>query len=604
MKPPQSCGGSKKGGIMQNAVAFSNNDVITVAWSYAKQPVGCMGFAIYRIDNKQTETALPSHAVFKGFTIKSGQTTADFPIQKFYWKDPYARLVAEKTGNRTFRYKIVPLEGKPGKLKPMSLPQLISNEVEISPRISAEMSAYFNRGLISTQRVSRALKGKPNAPELLKQIADPANALRASLSGDMVEALTEFADRAKASGKIYAALYELKDEELIAKLEELGKRLQIVLSDSPATDATTKKDVDSNDPARLRLKVTAGVKWDRIMPANHIGHNKFLVYVDKAGKPQAVLLGSTNWTSNGLCAQTNNTLVIDHPKVAARYLAYWKQLAADTKAAKGDPKLLQAMALRTWDATDADIALADSKPLDSWFSPNTKAARSSNTKNEKRPVDMEALAQCIAGAKQAILFLAYYPGAPCIANWSADALRQNKNLFVRGCVTNKSASEGFYYQLKGMTPPKKAAGDTTPVKQDPRVIGAEALDGKIIPAGWQKEILKAGFAIIHDKILVIDPFSDDCVVATGSHNLGHKASFDNDENLVIVHGNRKLAAAYTTHVLDVYDHFSWRYLVKTEGTKGADQSLADKPEAWQAKYFDAQGQIKTAQLKFWMTAVG
>ena len=85
-----------------------------------------------------------------------------------------------------------------------------------------------------------------------------------------------------------------------------------------------------------------------------------------------------------------------------------------------------------------------------------------------------------------------------------------KTLFVRGCVTNKSASEGFYYQLKEMTPPKKAKGDKTPVKQDPRVIGAEAFDGKVIPKGWLKEILNAGFAIIYDKIVVIDPFSDNC----------------------------------------------------------------------------------------------
>jgi hypothetical protein len=41
---------------MQNAIAFSDNDVITIAWSYGKQPVGCMGFAIYRIDDKNNET--------------------------------------------------------------------------------------------------------------------------------------------------------------------------------------------------------------------------------------------------------------------------------------------------------------------------------------------------------------------------------------------------------------------------------------------------------------------------------------------------------------------------------------------------------------------
>jgi len=97
---------------MRNAVAFANNDVATIAWSYGKRPDGCMGFAIYRIDAQGKEAALPSYAVFKGFQRKPKQTTDEFPVQKFYWKDPYARLVGEKTGSFTFRYKIVPLEGK------------------------------------------------------------------------------------------------------------------------------------------------------------------------------------------------------------------------------------------------------------------------------------------------------------------------------------------------------------------------------------------------------------------------------------------------------------------------------------------------------------
>lgn len=587
---------------MQNAVAFANNDVITIAWSYNREPEGCMGFAIYRIDHDDNETALPSHAVFHGFAIKPGQTTAEFPLQKFYWKDPYARLVAEKTGNRKFRYKVVPLEGTPGSLAPMkNLPHIISNEVTISPELAPGLSVFFNRGLISTQRVCRAFKGKPGKGSLLKQIGDPTTALRASLSGDMVEALTGFLKRAKTGGTIYAALYELGDEELIATLEGLGAKLKIVLSNSVVVDPDTNEKSDGNEDARGRLKQTASTEWNRIMPSNHIGHNKFLVYVDKNEKETAVLFGSTNWTATGLCAQTNNTVIIEDQGLAKRYLDYWNRLAADTKAAKDVAKDLQGSKLRKWDSTSKSFTLADGTALESWFSPNTPKART-KSKNEKRPPDMAVVADRIAKAEHAILFLAFNPGTPSIANWSADALRKNKDLFVRGCVTNKGTAEGFYYQLKGMTPPKKQKGDKTPPKEDLRVVGAEAFDGKIIPKGWQKEILKAGFAIIHDKILVIDPFSDKCVVVTGSHNLGHKASFDNDENLAIIEGNKQLAVAYATHVLDVYDHFAWRYRVKQLGETGADQSLKSTPEEWLSQYFDSKGQIKTAQLKFWMQA--
>jgi phosphatidylserine/phosphatidylglycerophosphate/cardiolipin synthase-like enzyme len=596
---------------MRNAVAFANNDVITVAWSYGKRPEGCIGFAIYRIDEHGAETPLPSHAVFKGFKIQRGQTTAEFPVQKFYWKDPYARLITEKTGNRTFRYRIVPMEGKPGKLTPMTaFPSLRSNEVEISSDAGGGIRAFFNRGLISTQRVSNAMKGKPSKSKLLPQISDPKNPLRASLSGDMVEALTEFVDQASTSGTIYAALYELGDAELIARLAGIGKRLKIVLSNSavteemeeinPKTGKPKTRTIDGNAASRAALATAGCVLSNRIMPSGHIGHNKFLVYADKSG-PKAVLLGSTNWTPNGLCAQTNNTVIIEDAKLAGHYLQYWKQLAADTKAAGKIGKLLQSLKLRTWSATGKSFRLRSRVSVRSWFSPNTPKART-KAKNELRPPDMEEVYQRIAGAKHAILFLAFYPGTPSIANWCAQAQKANPNLFVRGCVTNPSASEGFYYELRGQTPPKKEKGVKIPIKEDRRVIAAQAFDGDVVPEGWKKEILKAGFAIIHDKILVIDPFSDDCVVVTGSHNLGHKASYDNDENLVMIEGNKKLAVAYASHVLDVYDHFSWRVNVKKRGKKNADQSLKSTPKAWLDQYFDANGDIKTAQLRFWMQA--
>jgi hypothetical protein len=78
-------------------------------------------------------------------------------------------------------------------------------------------------------------------------------------------------------------------------------------------------------------------------------------------------------------------------------------------------------------------------------------------------------------------------------------------------------------------------------------------------ASWEAGIYKIGHAVIHDKILVIDPFTDDSVVVTGSHNLGFKASYSNDENMVIIQKNRAVAEAYAAHVLDVYEHYRWRW---------------------------------------------
>ncbi len=107
-------------------------------------------------------------------------------------------------------------------------------------------------------------------------------------------------------------------------------------------------------------------------------------------------------------------------------------------------------------------------------------------------------------------------------------------------------------------------------------------------AFWQHELLKAGpeaHAIIHDKIVVIDPMSDDCVVVTGSHNLGYRASYNNDENLLIVRGHEALAKAYAVHVMDIYDHYRFRYVIQQQGTQAF--SGLDRDDTWQDKYFDA-----------------
>ncbi len=85
---------------------------------------------------------------------------------------------------------------------------------------------------------------------------------------------------------------------------------------------------------------------------------------------------------------------------------------------------------------------------------------------------------------------------------------------------------------------------------------------------FQRELLTAGTAIIHDKVVVIDPLSEtDCVVITGSHNLGFKASYANDENMLIIKGAPQLAAAYAVHVLDVQDHYRYRAVLEERRRK-------------------------------------
>jgi phosphatidylserine/phosphatidylglycerophosphate/cardiolipin synthase-like enzyme len=134
---------------------------------------------------------------------------------------------------------------------------------------------------------------------------------------------------------------------------------------------------------------------------------------------------------------------------------------------------------------------------------------------------------------------------------------------VFGAISDPTAMPGYQSPPRGETRDRNAPHVPLPAIFQPEgthnvlVIRAAAVNDLV--GDFERELLSAGHAIIHDKIVVIDPLSaEDCVVITGSHNLGFKASYANDENMLILRGNQALALAYTVHVLDIYDHYKFR----------------------------------------------
>ncbi len=360
-----------------------------------------------------------------------------------------------------------------------------------------------------------------------------------------------------------------------------NKAVHLILSNTGPGDAT-------NMQSRKDLKKSGVDIHDRMFTGEHIGHNKFVVYVDKAGNAQAVLSGSTNWTPNGMCAQSNNAVIIESPEVASAYLDYWKRLLEDTPKQpvqtppQPAPTLKQqGQALRTSDMKPFQATLDSGKTaLTAWYSPNTKAA-SKPAQNPTAPPDMAEVFSIMQNAKQAVLFLVFLPGTPSIVDQALAVQQANPKLLVRGAVSDSKAM------------PKVKLFHRA--DEDPAIVLASAIKDEF--AAWHKELLKAGFAIIHDKIVVVDPFSPDCVVITGSHNLGYKASYSNDENLLIIRGNQALAQAYAVHVLDVYDHYRFRYIQQQQGKAGAFSGFLSTDSGWQKPYFTTAGK---AEMQNWI----
>jgi len=556
------------------AIAISNNDVAFIAWKVEAKIPGCLGFAVYRKDATGNEVPLPAWVGFQGQSNPNwiAKTTVEWPVQKFTWRDLTAKH------GETYTYRIVPMTGTPDALVPQNGAQLITNAVKITEE-RGDFSAFFNRGILSTQFLTHQLpqgpSGAPNYLKLKDRIDQPGDPLRERLSGQLREAMLGLFARAKAEdGQMYCALYELTDPELEQQLLEGKNFVHLILSNTGTDDA-------ENEPARQALHEAGVDITDRMVGSGHIGHNKFVVYVGKDGEPKAVWTGSTNWTDTGLCAQSNNGILIESPDLAKVYRDYWDRLKADDseqgQTFRTENNLEHAVKA---DGNKTDIAL--------WFSPNTK--QKSKPSNAATPKDMNAVFQAMDGANEAILFLVFQPGNPSIVDQAAKIQGEKPDLFIHGAATDPQAVQDFSTALFHKT--------GTPENMD--VVAAAAIDDQF--GFWEKELLKSGpsaHAIIHDKIVVIDPFSDDCVVITGSHNLGYRASYNNDENLLIIRGNRKLAEAYAAHVMDVYDHYRWRFMLQQKHAAAWNGLVTD--DRWQNKYFFA-GSASSRELAFWMGA--
>lgn len=547
-------------------------------------------------------------------------------------------------------------DGKPRYVGPRHPLMVIGDPIDTPPidvtHDYAGVRATYTNGILSTQNLLQQLKAvqkiKPNVPAgpttkitpgLLSTLKDhipvEGDKIRMFLTADVLQFLLSMIDRAEQDGgELYMALYELHDPELIKRLTKLTKagKAHVILStagsinpNSSKTPPEKKQPVvwdTENYPARRGLhKASAANVQDRLFNNTaHIGHNKFAVYVEN-GVAKSVLTGSTNWTETGLCTQSNNAIIVEDEQVAGEYLACWKRLRDDpqpvgkqlTITYEAKPLTafeknngVQGAALRAANATPAKPdPLAGGGTVEVLFSPNTKA----KTKNVKSsaPVDLGRVYSLMGQANDAILFLAFLPGYAGVQNIIGEAAKlaaERPKLLVQGAVSDSKA-----------LPPPAAAGQPTtytapdgktkklpqpavwwPAGDASRIAVIRAAAVTVETGDMKPELLSAGHAIIHDKIIVIDPLdAKGCTVITGSHNFGYKASYQNDENLLIIRGNQPLAIAYAVHVLDIYDH----YLMRAKLSDSLRKSLIEtgKPPVansggflrtttdWQARWF-------------------
>jgi hypothetical protein len=208
--------------------AYDNGDHVCLVWlPDGERPIpDCRGFAIERTRNGQSE-------YLHGYVGFSDQDKLDpnnpwkFPLQRLMWWD------YKVTPGDNVQYRVVPVTGKDKdhlELKE-DLASTLTPVMNITGQFTAHISAYFNKGIVASQWVSHALDQAPKNASIKALVQTEGNPLRNALSGLLRPEILSLMDDAKKQGrKIFAALYELNDPELIAALVTFGKDCNLILA--------------------------------------------------------------------------------------------------------------------------------------------------------------------------------------------------------------------------------------------------------------------------------------------------------------------------------------------------------------------------------------
>ena len=575
---------------------IANCDDAVVFWRTAAAIPDCWGFAIERERRLPggaiQRTALDNRTGFAADDPKSGdhRPSTQWPFQRYWWADYSANLGDE------VRYRVCPMVRVAGRLEELVAERSAWTAwTTLSGRAADNFSSFFNRGLVISQfmarylealRVRERLATRKDALKRFKEsLADHELPIRRFLAGALRTELLDLLGQARRNRQqeVHGALYELDDDELIDALAALGRRAHVVLANGSiqakaGETAAEARQRDQNKDGRRRLQQAGAEVFDRFISPGALGHNKFLVLTD-GGRPTAVWTGSTNWTRTGLCTQINNGLLVRNRAIADQYYAQWERLR---DAGSAFPK----------DLVDENCrpksVKAGRSSVDIWFS------------RTRQRVDLEAIDEALAGARDGVLFLMFQPGGTATLKTVRGLQKSKPDLYLKGVVSTLPAADEA----------DEGEVDVTLLGDRRHAVGLDIVqpEGIRTPfASWAAAVTRSefitrsggviGFAIVHSKLIVIDPFTRP-VVITGSHNFSTSASSKNDENFLIVRGNAALARHYAAHVLAVYHHYRWLAFVNDQQTKGRNpKGYLREHDRWQKS--NLQGPA-LRELKFWV----
>ncbi|AUD06770.1 phospholipase D-like domain-containing protein [Spirosoma pollinicola] len=506
--------------------------------------VGCLGFAVKREDHASQEIVW-----LKG--MKTFQETFPFPepgvlvssrehpLQSFQWSD-----YSVKPDN-PYTYTVVALYGTPTQLREGE-----TNAVKIKTESTTSNvhSIFFNNGAAASQEYARRFQNR--------KPSDVGPLAYEWLSRGLFEGLIAFIRRASDSDfALQGAIYEFQWPDVLRALKAASIRGANVDVLYDAIDG-------DNGPRKKNIKAIHEADMDKLTTQRLNGklmHNKFLVLTYKT-KAIAVWTGSTNLTENGIFGHSNVGHIVEDEVVAATYLTYLTQLRNDPNTSTSTD----------WLGTNNPAPPSPwNKDITVIFSPH----------KGRTVLDWYAI---VANMANKGLFMTFAFGMH--KNFQ-QVYEQNDGVLRFALMENEGVGRGL----------TQGKIDLARIRKLPNVV--LALGNRVttnVFDRWLKEIDRpfpgAHILWIHTKYMLVDPLGDNPIVITGTANFSGASTDTNDENMLVIRDDKRVADIYLGEFMRLHSHYAFREAIKIviqKGIKEADwqPNYLISNDTWQRDYF-------------------
>ena len=403
---------------------------------------------------------------------------------------------------RAYRYEVFPMRGSPASLTRDEAPLLF--ELRPSQEDPGDLGVFVNRGVTAAMAYLSRFKNQ--------HPSEVGPAAYHWLSRGLKESLLGFIAAAEPGDALHVAIYEFFDHEIAQAFKDAVNRqvdVRIVHDAKPGKRSTAENEevIHHFGLEDVRVKRTTV----------NISHNKIVIRLVN-GAAQEVWTGSANFSENAFNYQTNVALIVRDPGAVQHFEDYFQALTYNPS--KADSKLTNR------EIMDQANVIAERFADKTFFSPI------------KKKDILETSVELIRSARSAVLISAPFG----VDKTMIQALHANSDDIIEYGLVNATAKK----KIKQLQ------------RHNTRFFSPNRLK-TYLGRNWDAKAF--GAHKIHAKTIVIDPWGENPRVLIGSANFSKASCNDNDENAMLITGNKRLSSIIATEFMRMYDHYKSRYYI-------------------------------------------